>query len=304
VSTLGALYFKAAGGANSLEYGPTDTRIITVSSTLCDKMHLNVGESAPGYKVYLYALSQLPTVTKHSIFHLNENPMFQYAGDYQYYSYYMLKGSTFNVSACVLNQEQPRFNFYVIKGHENFVNFMNGEVHAEYQVTVDLLCQTNSNSYSYLVFTDEFYYLVFDAEGPTFDLALSIDFDLVHYKVYSNTFIDECHVNTSYKIYGSCCVKIPFSGDVINLLQVMPAENTETEWSFSTVANVQCSARIWMYILIASCMLIGIIGPFAFLYIFKRRMKSGSVNLITERIIAPLLPPSNSMDYGTPNHIQ
>lgn len=305
VVTLVALFFKASGGADSsLAYGPTDTRIITVSSTLCDKMQLEVGESTPGYKVYLYALNQPPTVTKHSNFHLNEYPIFQYVGAYQYYSYYMLKGSTFDVSACVVNQEQPKFNLYVIKGHENFNNYKNGKVHAEYQFTVDLLCQTGSNSYSYSVLMDEFYYLVVDAERPTFNHALNIsmEFDLIHYEVYRHTFIDECHVNTSNKMYGSCSVKIPLSGDVTNLLQVIPAKNTEIEWDFLTHAGVICSVRIWMYVLIASCMLIGIIGPFAFLYIlckFVRRAKSDSVNVTTEPIIAPLLPPSDCKDYGT-----
>lgn len=124
MSTLGALFFKASGGADeNVMYGPTDTRIVTVSNTLCDKMQLMVGESDLGYKVYLYALHEPPTVTEHSSFHLlNKHPVFQCAGNYQYYSYYMLKGSTFNVSACVLDQKQPKFNFYVIKGNKNFLS--------------------------------------------------------------------------------------------------------------------------------------------------------------------------------------
>lgn len=266
-------------------------------------MQLRVGESTPGYEVYLYALHQPPTVTEHSHFHLlNEHPVFGYA-DYQYYSYYMLKGSTFNVSACILDQKQPKISFYVIKGHKNFVNLKYGKAHAEYHVAINSLCQTSNNSYSYSVLVDDFYYLVFSAERETFNYALNVtmDFDLIHYEVYSHTVLKECHVNTSYKMYGSCSVRIPLSGDVTNLLQVMPAKNTEIDWTFSAYIGMECSARIWMYIVIASSMLSGIIGPFAFMYIlckFKKTAKSGSVNT-TEPIIAPLLPPSHPNDSNS-----
>lgn len=127
---------------------------------------------------------------------------------------------------------------------------------------------------------DEFYYLVFDAEGPMYDaLNVTMYFDLIHYEVYSLTVIEECHVNTTYKIYGSCSVRIPLSGDVTKLLlQVMPAKNTEIDWDFSAYIGVKCSARIWMYAVIASCMLIGIVGPFAFLYILCKFKKRGLPN--------------------------
>ncbi len=288
-------------------YGPTDTRIINLSGTLCDKVQLAVGESNPGYQVYLYTLNYPPTVIEHSSFHLlNERPFFQYAGDYQYYSYYMLTGSTFNVSACTLDPGQPRINFYVIKGHKNFANLEYGMPdHAEYHITINSLCQASNNSYSYSVISDDFYYLVFyylvlDSEGYS-ALNVTMDFDLLHYKVYNHTVIEECHLNTSSRNFGSCSVGIPLSGHVTTLLQVMPAEDTEIDWKFSTYADVGCSPRIWMYVVVACCMLIGIVGPFALIYILckcKKRAKSGSVDA-TEPITAPLLHPPNSNDYGS-----
>ena len=317
--------YTASGDDDDLSYGPTDTRIISLSNALCEKVKFTSGGSTYGYEMNFYTLSSPPKLTGRESFSLlNERPDFSFH-DFQYYYYYMPKGSNLTMSACVLNQNQPRVTFYMIKGNNNFKNWKDDYGHSKAHFRIDAPCGSRNNTYSYSVTSDDFYYLVFDAERSLSNaLNVSMYFDRTQYEVDNSTVIDYCSRDTTSIIYQSCSLGLPLSGSTV-LLQVAPAEGTEIDWKFEVYVDVGCSARIWMYFVISLCVLIGVVGIlvafFVFIYFYCIRKKTtGNTNTLpanlsadagTKADDAPLLnempPPVNpnypqssaSSDYGT-----
>lgn len=324
VSTSVTVRYTASGDNDDQAYGPTDTRIISVSNALCERVQFNVATSQEGYQVSLYRLNSQPKLTGHETFSLiNEQPSFLF-DEFKYYYYYMPKGSKVSMSACLLQPNQD-IAFYMIKGVSNFERWKDDYGHYIREIQIRQPCGSGNSTYSYTVPSDDFYYLVFDSSKSVSNaLNISMYFDRTRYEFDNNTVIDHCSWDTTY-FSGYCSLGVPLSGGY-TLLQVAPVDDTEIDWKFSVYADIGCRARIWMYFVISLCVLVGVVGIlvmfFVFLYCFCVRTKKGTTSTTTanttvepknltagsEAPNAPLLhevpPPTTNpsypqQDYGT-----
>ncbi len=261
MSSVTVHYTASDGGDNGLGYDPTDTRIISVSRPLCQKVKtFHTGaDSAAGYVVHLYSLSSPPTLTGRETFSVkNQQPAFLVTRKYQYF---MPSGSKFTMSACLVNFSEPLVTYYIIKGAKNYDKWKGNKAHHfDYQLDITTGCGTGNDTYSYSVQSDDFYYLTFDSEVSYGGVNISMYFERPRYEVDNSTVLDKCRIISSYS-YESCGVGLPLSGTT-NLLTVEPKDYKmdDVDWTDVVFVNISCSARIWMYAVISLAVLVGIVG--------------------------------------------
>ena len=306
------MHYTAEGNEDDQAYGPTDTRVISVSNALCERVQFNTTKSPDGYRVSLYRLNSRPKLTGHKTYSLlNERPSFLF-DEYQFYYSYMPKGSKVNMSACLLQPNQD-IAFYMIKGSTNFRRWKTNYGHYIHQIQINESCGKSNSTYSYTVPSDDFYYLVFDSlRTASNTLNISMYFEHTQYEVDDNTVDDHCSQNTSPFLPGYCSLEFPFSGSYI-LLQVAPIDSTaEIDWKFSVSIDIGCSPRVWMYFMISLSVLIAVVAilvMFLCLYCICCTKRTVTANTAQEQAHpcseahdAPLLhevaqSPMNSTEY-------
>ena len=211
--------------------------------------------------VHLYSLSTPPTLTGHEVFSIeNQQPALLTT---QIYQYFMPKGSKFSVLACIMDFNDALVTYYVIKGAKNYGQWKGHKGHHfEGRLDITTGCESGSDSNSYSVQSDDFYYLVFDSEVSYGAINISMYFEKTWYEVCRGTVLDDCQIITSYSnSFESCGVSLPLSGTV-SLLTVQPEDFDvyDIDWTNVVYVDISCSARVWMYVVIALAVLVGIVG--------------------------------------------
>ena len=291
--------YTASGDNDDLEYGPTDTRIISVSNALCEKVYFTARDSDSDVEVHLYALSSRPLLTGRESFSLlNEQPHFTYDQEFQFYYYYMPKGSMFSVYACLLDQSRPRITFYLIQGHKNFGDWKDDYSHSKDHFRINTLCQLGNSSKSYTVNSDDFYYLVFEADSPPLTNALNVSmyFERTRYEVDNSSVIDSCSSEINLVTFATCSLGLPLSGST-SLLTIKPVDSTDIDWKAGVTVDIGCNARIWMYFIISLSVLIGVVGIlvtfFVLVYCCVRHKKKASTATTTAATTTATTSPAN-----------
>lgn len=118
VSTTVTVRYTATSD-DALHYAPTDTRIIPVNNALCEGLELTVDSALVGYKASLSILDLRPQLIGSESFSIFDSPYMGH-NDFQYYYFYMYRGSKFTVSACIHAGYSAYATFSMIKGHETF----------------------------------------------------------------------------------------------------------------------------------------------------------------------------------------
>ena len=236
---------------NGLAYGPTDTRIVSVSSILCSAATFQVGvTSDSGYSVSLYSLQSPPQLTGHEDFSINDQPSFEFSNSYyQKYYYFLPQGSNFSLSTCVLDTSSQKVTFYMIAGQSNFEKWEHNKKGWVSRWNVTTPCATGNDTFSYSVTSDDFHYLVFYTGSFSYPppINVSIDFHQTRYELPANdTIYDSCSQDSTYFYDLVCFVGLPLSGS-INLMRIDRSESYEWDWNDKVSVDFGCGARIWMY---------------------------------------------------------
>ena len=138
VGTSVTIRYTASGGDydddDSVLYAPIDTRVVSVSSALCQSVRMDVGtlgDDYGGYRATLYMLDSPPTLTGRDSFTFSDQPSFSYSEEYKFYYYYLHPGSNFTMSACITDAGYP-MTLYLFKGHNRFSDWRDNEYSTKY----------------------------------------------------------------------------------------------------------------------------------------------------------------------------
>ena len=303
---------------DGLQYAGTDTRIIPVSGNLCEGLRLTVNNAQSGYTASLSVLNSRPKLTGSETFafsgdfHLGRR-------DYEYYYFYMYPGSSFTVSACISNGYTAYATFNMIKGNSRFNSWIDEPFNVKDSFQVNAPCTNgNNNSHTYRVTKEDYYYLIFDADySQATQLSFYASFHRTRYDAGLNVTSDICSTDTGIQ-GSSCSVSVPLSGKTM-FLEVAPQPGTEIDWAHGIGLDTKCVPRVWMYFVIALCILIGLVAilvPLLAFVIIKLRKKNQATTRVTatagvntaasaatvEVDTAPLIsaPPPANPDYQEP----
>lgn len=299
---------------DGLHYAPTDTRIIPVNNALCEGLELAVDSVLVGYKASLSILNSSPKLSGSERFSISDSPYMGY-NDYQYYYFYMYPGSKFTVSACISDGFSAFATFSMIKGHDTFDDWVDDPFPVQGYFEVNTLCSTGqNNSHTYNVKKEDYYYLVFEADHTAAtQLDVNMSFHRTRYEVIGDgSTSDSCTVTGNYS--DSCTVSVPLSGKTA-FLTVSPETGTVIDWKDGIGLDTRCVPRVWMYVIIALSILVGlllILVPLMACIIVKLRRKnkaaspavaaSNDVETTAETDTTPLFnsPPPINPHYQEP----
>jgi hypothetical protein len=197
-------------------------------------------------------------------------------------------------------------SFYLIKGDDNFARWEDDHtISTMDSFDLNATCGSQNNTRNYSIQEEDYYYMVFyvDFDYNYYDYLLDLDFSMVfnrtRYEVADNSSaIDSCSVND---LIDSCTVSVPLTGSTA-FLTVTPQPDTEVDWINDEMdLDTLCVARVWMYVVIALSIIIGlvvILVPLLVCLIVKLRKMSNATPPTVTPVVddnAPLLasPPTN-----------
>ena len=243
------------GNDNSAGYAPTDTRLVSYSSTFCEGLTLisETGHSQSTGKMYL--LSETPQLNANESFSITEDIIISSYGDYQYWNFYLHPGSNFLLSVCYNDDSSGHFTYvYLIKGTKNF-NIWKDNADSDKSFHYFLLaasysCSSNNKrTYSFNVANDNEYYFVFYSSHFSSDhVSVQIDFYRTKYTIPDSSVLDNC----SLQLDGSstCSIDTPYSPQRTALL-VLDTTADPIQWDTNVDISVSCSTRAWPYVVIS-----------------------------------------------------
>lgn len=252
-------------------YAPVDTAIISFSYTFCDSLSLlSPDADFDAIEAKLYLLSAMPELGK-------ENKAGFYreislTDNYEYWRMFLYPGSKTSYSACFI--QSSTVVFYLVKGKVNYERWRFGHSSSHiHQQNINVSCEENDNvTFTFEVEEEDNYYFIFVSELTSSVTGVTFDFERVLYDVSnsSSLVISECSIvlNDSST---SCQVGVPLSSKTIALLELDSLVPDPMEWDASIRVRVECSTRVWLYVVIAlsACVLVGLLGLAAFiLYLY------------------------------------
>ena len=291
------LRYTASGDDDKFSYGPTDSRIISISNILCQEAVIRVSDTTSQFDgdISLYSLSSPPLWSGSTDFSLKDQLYSDGSGQHYYeYHYYMPENTFFELRGC-LSSDDVDASMYAIKGRKNFEtwkkNITKYWYHVEESERIFSSCDY-PDSLTYTVSDDNFYYLVFAFEENSIgSINISVTIRQTHYDV-GQTVINSCSVATT-GFDDTCSVGVTFSGTATLLMKVTPPEDHEIDWRAKVYVEVGCSPRIWMYFVIglASAILVYCSLLYCFYsHVTKgRKVRSSRTIPVAESVNAPLL---------------
>lgn len=93
---------------------------------------------------------------------------------------------------------------------------------------------------------------------PWSGLHYNVTFHQTQYELGNSSSVQSCSVNSS-SVGSSCSVGVPLSGHTA-YLAVQPLPETVIDWVDRIHVDTICGARIWMYVVISMCVMIGVVG--------------------------------------------
>jgi hypothetical protein len=268
--------YTSGKGDNGQLYAGTDTRIIPVNNALCQGLQLGVNrvyDEEDTYTATLSLLDSRPPLNGSQTFEISDYRDMDYK-DYYFYYYYMYPGSHFTVSACIEKGHSTYATFNMIKGDKGFTNWI-GERFQSNSFQINTQCSSGRNSHSYHITAEDYYYLIFYADTrPGTELSFQMDFYRTLYRADHLSASDSCSVMTSDQ-GASCTISIPLSGKTA-FLEVTPVSDA-FDWAEGIDLDTKCVPRVWMYVMIALSILVGlaaILVPLLVCIIIKLRKKN------------------------------
>lgn len=273
------LRYTVAGNfseANSLQYTPTDTRLLSFSSLLCQSLGISVNTTLldPSeiekhwLSVSLYMLSSPPSLTGRESFSVghgfNLDRVNTYYKDtyYNYTYYYLYPGSQVTVSTCIEGQNYSAV-FLLIEGSRNFSRWKEDPYssNSEHSFKITTSCtSTNIPSKSYAIKSEGYYYLVFcnNMNNVSIFLSVNLFMERTYYQLTNNgsknSVIHSCSVKTEFAEIHQCSVTVPVTG-ATGFMEIEPHRTPEDSvryWDSEIYVTTTCKARYWMYAVLSA----------------------------------------------------
>jgi hypothetical protein len=293
---------------NDHTYAPTDTTIISFSHPFCDKLTLHSPDFEFYIQVTLFLLDRTPPLEKADMASFYREP--RLTNNYEYWRMFLYPGSRVGHSACSVEStmESP-VAFYLVKGNQNYEKWRSdhSETHV-YRQEIDATCGTDDNvTFSYEVKEEDNYYFIYfsgDSASETIT-AVTFDFERTLYDIMNSTIVSQCRVILNDST--SCEVSVPYSSKPVALLELVSLEADPMEWNADIRVSITCSARIWLYavIAIAALAFVGLLALSAILvylccYGKKNRRTSSETSPREQREDSHLTPGKRQYDAPPP----
>lgn len=237
---------------NNHIYAPTDTAIIRFSHPFCDQLIIHSPDSEFFVQVTLYLLEQTPTLRRDSKATFYREP--RLTNDYEYWRMFLYPGSRVGYSACSIDSREPPVTFYLVKGNSNYETWRMGHSKGHvYREEIAAACEANANAtFTFEVKSEDNYYFIFDSGAAALEsvTGVTFDFERTLYDISMNsTILSECSVFLNDST--SCGVSIPHTSKPVALLELVSLVRDPMEWDAYIRVSVNCSARVWLYTVIA-----------------------------------------------------
>ena len=242
-------------------YSPLDTAIISYPHAVCEGLHMYSPMSEFQVISTLYLLDQMPTLAMQDSGSFYREYMSNKEGDFEYWQMFLYPGSQVNFTACnIESSAETLVQFYLVKGKKNFRNWKDSRNHMKTK-DINLACQQDGDNTTFFhkVDSEENYYFIFHTQvvsPPVSTTAITFSFNRVLYDISNSSIIDECHIFLNES--KSCSVGIGLSSRLPVLLQLAPLLPDTLEWDADIRVNVVCSARVWLYVVIAMSVFISV----------------------------------------------
>lgn len=256
VSTAVTLRCTAPDYGGALSCAPSDTRILPVNRYFCQGLKVTEKYDYGDINISLLILSSPPKLTGHEKFSFSE--IFSFSdqpywgpGEEHSYDYYMYKGSSFTVSACISDGESDSSSSFSLYKGNTYVDSQE----------IDEQCGNGQNfSYTYHVKDEDYYWLVFSVQRThvfeSAQLKVYAEFNRTRYEVSSIDSISHFCLFSGSE-HDSCSVSVPFSGNLTVLLTLSPGYGVN--WAEDGVKlNFTCVPRDWMYAVIVLAVFISL----------------------------------------------
>ena len=305
-------YGIADDNSSSNDFAPNETRAISYSSVFCESISITAYLTGfdPLTTATFNVLSQLPTLSDHDSFTFSENPQF-IGVEYHNWNFYLYPGSILSVSACKQNSLST-FTYYLIKGKNHFNSWTDHPKSslAIHTYPISTVCSSGTKQHFplYDVSTEGEYYMVFYLSSYSGGVdALQIDFEVnrTKYAPEPDTVLSNCSLSDISQL---CTLGVPLDYS-IGLLTLTTTEAIEPiDWSSSISVDVDCNARVWVYILISLGCVIVIVLIVVFVVacccFYLRRKKSTYTSLSGGNQATPVVtetPAPTTTTYVTGN---
>lgn len=258
-------------------FAPIDTAIISYPHPFCEKLTLNQHLPNENYDVIstIYLLEKVPPLGRQdSATFKREFQLGSY--EYEYWKAFLYPGSDISYWACSLYTVQWG-KFYLVKGNRQFEQWKNGRSTQIHEEAIDAVCESDNSTFTFQVETEDNYHFIFQREG-TSDVPLQVTFMINRFlfNTSDSEVISECSIYLNET--KSCSLDVPLSSSYTSLLQLDTLQPMMEEWEASINLDVQCTARVWLYAVIAISTFIflgGLILGSIFIYLcFNRRLKN------------------------------
>lgn len=237
---------------NNHIYAPTDTAIISFSHPFCDQLTLHSTDSEFFVQVTLYLLEQTPTLRVDNKATFYREP--RLVNDYEYWRMFLYPGSRVGYSACSIVSTEPPVTFYLVKGNSNYERWKidHSSTHIDRKEIV-AACEDNYNAtFTFEAKSEDNYYFIFDSGDASLEsvTGVTFDFERTLYDISNNsTILSECSVILNDST--SCGVSVPHTSKPVALLELVSLVRDPMEWDADIRVGVSCSARVWLYMVIA-----------------------------------------------------
>eukprot|EP00731_Ephydatia_muelleri_P028609 Em0020g253a len=237
----------------SSTFSPSDTRILSVSSELCQGAKLNTPTSlTTGVTASLYLLQTKPRLAKDNFTLTYTKPNLALSNSYEYLSFYIYPGTNYSLSAC-LGSGSSAVTYLVIKGTSTFNQWVDsGSSNLAYSNSARLLTALTSqcgvmDSLDKLTFNSEDdYYFIFDnINSAAASVTYTVAFDRYEYVPSSEVIVDNCSTTLSAT---SCSLSFAYNSGYT--LFVQTSSSPFSDAGANVNISVTCDARVWVYAVI------------------------------------------------------
>ena len=238
----------------SSTFSPSDTRISSVSSELCQGAKLNTPTSlTTGVTASLYLLQTKPRLAKDNFTLTYTKLNLALSNSYEYLSFYIYPGTNYNLSAC-LGSGSSAVTYLVIKGTSTFNQWVDsGSSYLAYSNSALYLsaltspCGVTNSSATHTFNSEDDYYFIFDninsaAASVTYTVSL---FDRYEYVPSSGVIVDNCSTTLSAT---SCSLSFAYNSGYTILVQTSSSPFSDAGANVNI--SVTCDTRVWVYAVI------------------------------------------------------
>lgn len=239
----------STGGEDEKFFTPGDTRIHSFSSFFCSGLQVQVPELPSGSTGHAYLIDTVPPLSERNTVNFTQYFTLD-PGDYEYWHYYLYKGSNISYSACISeNSPATSFRFYIVKGTSKFSSWKDEPSSSKSvsSVYVTTSCDQGFNHLSYSIKDEDHYYLAYSQYTGSSRVqgTQNMIIDRFEYSA-PNTSLYSCELSND----NTCTLSVGFSAKKNKGLVILPIPSN-VDWD-NTVYNVmfKCSPQAIGYVII------------------------------------------------------